>query len=193
MSCYEWESGEIKLPTKIFAKFRREYINKYNLVQQQKLDRLKNIRNVALRQGKGKRMYSFFDCMVSDIRNDTEYDLIYKMFPNGKDKGVKPITPTKKMLNFVNGKTFTFDIDDGCASITFHQKTRSVSWYVEENNHAIESARQTGEANAFFIMLRNVSWTRGSGGSFIGNNEYNRDDYSDGGGGNYTTATYGKE
>ena len=75
MSCYEWERGDIKLPTKIFAKFKREYINKYNAVQQQKLDRLKNLRKDALRQGKGKRMYSFFDYMTSFIRNDAEYDI----------------------------------------------------------------------------------------------------------------------
>ncbi len=190
MSCYEWERGEIKLPTKIFAKFRREYINKYNAVQQQKLDRLKHLRNAALRQGKGKRKFPFYDCITSMTKDNEEFLLVSQLFPDSK---TKPITPTKKMLNFVNGKTFSFDIDDGCASITFFPNSKSVSWYVEENNHAIESARRTDEANAFFRMLNEVKWTRGSGGSFIGNDEYNRDDSCEGGGGNYVTSTYGKQ
>jgi hypothetical protein len=39
--------------------------------------------------------------------------------------------------------------------------------------------------------LAKVVWSRGSGGSFIGNDEYNRDDRNAGGGGNYVTRQFG--
>jgi len=193
MSCYNWERGTIILPSKIFASFRREYINKYNVIQNDKLSRIKSLYHEALRQGKGKRKYSFFDCMVSLINHDREYDLIYMLFPNGTERGVKPRKPTKKIMNFVNGTDFTFDIDNGNATIAFDKKRKEIHWYVGENNHAVESAHETKEAQALFGMLHKVKWTNGSGGEFYGNDEYNSDSDCSGGGGNYTTATYGKQ
>ena len=188
MSCYEWEQGTIKLPTKVFAKFRREYINRYNGVQEDYLNTIKRYRERVLLLGKGKRGFNFEDVMLDMTEGWTEYDTVKSLFVEGRNK---PLMPTKKIVNFVTGKDNSFEVDRGSAGIGFNKKEHTVTWYVEENNHAIDDARATKEARIFFEMLGRVEFTRGSGGVIIGNNEYNRDDMCEGGGGNYVTGTYG--
>ena len=86
----------------------------------------------------------------------------------------------------------TQDVTVNCdeATVTFHNATKSVTWNVPENNHAVETAREHWFAKALFTALGNITWTRGNGGTIVGNDEYNRDsDYEDGGG-NYVTAEY---
>jgi hypothetical protein len=68
---------------------------------------------------------------------------------------------------------------------------RKVTWHVEDNNHAVERARSHPVAIAFFDALDKVTWTRGSGGEIVGNDEYNSDNHDAGGGANYVTASYG--
>jgi hypothetical protein len=63
-------------------------------------------------------------------------------------------------------------------------------WSVSENNRAVEDARESPVGRAFFGALRRVEWTRGSGGTLWGNDEYNQEGYGEGGG-NYVTAEYG--
>ncbi len=192
MSCYNWERGAIKLPSKIFVKFRKEYMGKYNAIQLEKLNHLRTMRDAALKQGKGKRMYSFFGCMEMMGHTCDDIDMTHKLFPNGTDDGIKPITPTKKMLAIANNKTTRFEIDGGEAGVVFDKATNSIHWYVSENNRAVESAHDTKEAKALFDMLSRVQWTRGSGGEIVGNDEYNREDDCAGGGANYVTRRYGK-
>lgn len=189
MSCYEWESGAIKIPTKVFAKFRRSFIDGYNEIQQRKLDKLKSWRETALRDGKGRRNYSFRDrmlCMASGYEEEQLVDLLF-------DENHKPKMPTKKMFDFVNGKDNYFNVDDSCASVNFNQRDKTVSWSVYENNHACESAHATPEAKLLFRLLSRVDFTRGSGGVIVGNNEYNTDNISEGGGGNYAVMRFGKQ
>ena len=188
MSCYEWENGAIKIPTKVFAKFRREFIDGYNTIQQRKLDSLKALYTRAILGGKGKRGYNYEGFMLALTNSWDEEQLVSGLFADNKSSG-KPKMPTKKMFNFVNGKDFAFDLGD--AGIGFNRKAHSVSWTVYENNHACESAHEIPEAKLLFRLLRNVNFTRGSGGVIVGNDEYNTDDVSVGGGGNYVKMTFG--
>ena len=75
----------------------------------------------------------------------------------------------------------------------FSDASRSVSWRVEENNHARDTAREHHMGRAFFAALSKVEWVRGTGGTIVGNDEYNRDSEYDGGGGNYVTGSFGTE
>jgi hypothetical protein len=68
---------------------------------------------------------------------------------------------------------------------------RKVTWSVPENNHACEHAREHLLARTLFDLLARVQWTRGSGGTITGNNEYNQDSRDAGGGGNYVVQEFG--
>jgi hypothetical protein len=68
---------------------------------------------------------------------------------------------------------------------------RTVTWSSGEGNRAVEAAHDTPLAKVFFAALDRMTWTKGSGGSFVGNDEYNEDNRDAGGGANYITSTYG--
>ena len=111
------------------------------------------------------------------------------LFPTNGGPGVKPVRPLKKDFPKLTNKTTQIDNDD--CTVVFNDKTHTVSWSVQENNHAVENARESILGQAFFSALRKIKWTRGSGGELVGNDEYNQDDCSSGGGANYTKAHYG--
>lgn len=78
----------------------------------------------------------------------------------------------------------------GEASITLRGNT--VTWDVPENNHAPERAANHPMAVVLFDFLSRVPWTSRSGGQIVGNDEYHRDSYEAGGGGNYVVRDYGR-
>jgi hypothetical protein len=45
---------------------------------------------------------------------------------------------------------------------------RKVRWDVDENNHAVDRAHSHPMAVAFFAALDGITWTRGTGGDFVG-------------------------
>lgn len=85
-------------------------------------------------------------------------------------------------------RTTVFRVD-GEASVAFDG--RRVSWSVSENNHAVDTARNSPLGMVFFTALDKVKWTRGTGGTLVGNDEYNGESEAEGGGANYVTARYG--
>ncbi|BDB63247.1 hypothetical protein RDE2_50410 (plasmid) [Rhodococcus sp. RDE2] len=68
---------------------------------------------------------------------------------------------------------------------------RTLHWEVPQNNHARDHAAVTGLYQAALTYLNDVTWTRGTGGVIVGNDEYNRDTTYEGGGGNYVTHRFG--
>lgn len=102
----------------------------------------------------------------------------------------KLVLPKKSVLPVANGKTLRFYMSE--ASITLSdEKSMSVEWNVSENNHAVENARATHIAGVFFKLLDKIQWTRNTGGTIAGNDEYASESRESGGGANYTTGTYG--
>lgn len=105
----------------------------------------------------------------------------------------KPHRVLEKDVVALVGKTTgtKFRIQCGEPSISF--EGRKVSWDVPGNNHARDRGRNHPLARSFFELLNRTSWTRGSGGVIVGNDEYNQDSTAEGGGGNYTISQYGPD
>lgn len=98
-------------------------------------------------------------------------------------------TDVEKVIGKATGTKFRLDC--GESSIAFDGRT--LVWAVGENNHARDYGRAHPIARALFAALDRVTWTRGSGGDIVGNDEYNRDNRDSGGGGNYVLNRYGPE
>ena len=101
--------------------------------------------------------------------------------------------PQKKDFPTAGNNICVFD-DEDC-SVVFDNDSKTARWTVHENNHAVEHARASVLGTAFFAAMAKVTWTRGSGGQIVGNDEYNQDagrDYA-GGGGSYVTAEFSME
>lgn len=76
--------------------------------------------------------------------------------------------------------------------LTFDPESKSVEWDVDEGNHAVEGARNGAVFQGFLRAIDQVRWTRNTGGSFHGNDEYNQDAASaPGEGADYLTTAFG--
>jgi hypothetical protein len=208
MSCYEWEKGTIRIPAAQWAAFRKGLLATWNKGQERFLADLKEAHAAVKAAGKGKRgdnrtkamtdalhrkmgsrwCYEWKEWEASD-KFDRAYWLLFKRDPKtGQTK--LGSTPTKKVVKvFPVSKDATLNIDG--AEVTFCNATKTVSWYVYENNRARAYARNQPFAKELFRALNGIKWTRGSGGTIVGNDEYNRDADYEGGGANYVVSRYG--
>ncbi len=190
MSCNEWQSGAVTIPTKAFSALYKSFVTGYNDIQSRKLRNMKSLYDYIMIAGKGKRNFDYVGSM--ELHADmykVSFDDIEKLFPFNR---TKPFHPTKKMFDSANTRTVSFCLDEGAASISFNKADHSVSWGVPENNHACERAHDLPEAQLLFRLLQNIKYTRNSGGEIVGNDEYNRDNMQSGGGANYVVFSFGK-
>ena len=214
MSCNEWEEGTIKLPTAEFARVRKaledadrtrkERVFAQTQVFWKGLTRKaqtnhKEYESAAydftekLGRSTSRDRYGFSaDGPDADLADDLRdaLQLPYAWDPATRERvEPKPGRVLPADMKYPTNRTTAFHADD--ASIIFTKDTSSVTWSVGENNHAVERAREQPIAQAFFGELRKVRWTRGTGGIITGNDEYNREDRSSGGGGNTTNQGLG--
>ena len=191
MSCYEWERGTLVLPARQYSGFRRTIIEAWNSRRLELLERAAVALPVIRTACKGKSSWEASDAaleiaarhwdepfeLVQLVMNSSGGKTVFRS-PKKKDIGLKPVS-----------RACTLDIGDAC--ISFNDAARAVTWSVEENNHARESARAHPVARRLFSELARVDWVRGTGGTIVGNDEYNRDADYEGGGGNYVTSAFG--
>ncbi|MBC8739743.1 hypothetical protein F6X40_23810 [Paraburkholderia sp. UCT31] len=209
MSCYEWESGTLVIPSADWAKFKAALRDAFNKAQTHDFELAQKAYDALLADAKGKRgydwllnfkrlltasqqsplRYTYGEVKVYPFKLRSAEEVFYLLTPNPAKPGDKPRRPLKKDFPLATGKTVEFDAGDG--GITLIEEGRSVRWAVSEGNRACERARESYMGKRFFELLRTVKWTRGSGGDIVGNNEYNRDDMEEGGGGNLVTGSYG--
>lgn len=195
MSCYEWEHGTLKIPAKEYGKLRRALIEKHNTLQDQLYERALRAHAKILAAKKGKRGFNVYEYATGYDALDLDHRIVRLLFANAVSWDNKPKKLQKPKKKDLDKKP----VSKGCvlrmpdAAIAFNDKARTVTWDVPENNHAREHAHEHELAKFFFRKLNAIRWTRGSGGKFLGNDEYNRDEGGDyeGGGGSYVTATYG--
>lgn len=194
MSCYEWERGTIKLPSKDYPRFRKEMLTAWNNNEL----RLFNIATACFKELKAKPIKSaeLEDAvrrLVHSKASDSDYYRVFDMLvARTPTNAVKLRAPRKGDLSTRKVSVgCALDIED--AQVYFDDKACSVTWAVSENNHAREHARAHPIARELFKKLNAIEWVRGTGGTIVGNDEYNRDNDYEGGGSNYVTAYYGPE
>jgi hypothetical protein len=188
MSCYEWEDGSIKIPSGSWKGLKKTVRDTWNEEQENKLRDALRIYEKLIAKGKGKRNFDYRAALNSESGS---WKISHSLFPYNDRERKKPLKPKKKDFPTVGNNHTEFNFD-GEATISFNNKTKTVHWSVSENNHAIESARSHPVGTAFFRALSRITWTSKTGGVLSGNDEYNRDENRDyGGGGNYITQTFG--
>src|SRR5271170_7446062 len=202
MSKHGWERGEIKLPSAEAVAFRHGMVEFFNQRQTRLFSDSVSLFKFIKAAGKGKRNFDYHEAarkhavmtrsygygIGSDQVEgfDEMFDAIFPYEQNGRSR--KPKAPKKK--DFALAKLSAKGLPVGSeAGIEF--KGSTVIWSVGENNHSVERAHEHAVGREFFKRLSRVKWTARSGGEIVGNDEYNRENTSSGGGGNYTTNRYG--
>ena len=188
MSHNEWEAGEVILPTAEFARVRQDVADSVSA-------------NSDAIYRAGQKFWSALS--PKEKRGGPDHAQALERFarltPNVPDEfwaaaqlewGQPGKRIKKDALEFPTARTTHFRAGYE-AWIDFNRERHSVSWGTSDNNHAVERARDTAAAAAFFRALDTVKWTRGTGGVLTGNDEYNQDSREDGRGANYTTVGYG--
>jgi hypothetical protein len=208
MSKYEWERGTIKLPSGVAPKMRRALV----AAQQQYFDDVyaeakkfwaanKTTSNKKLYEAvwaerdrceRRSRWGVTLSSSMSKAKKQAlqifgDMSQMHRWKPDAKPHAPKKEDVAQMVGERANSRATRFVTED--ATITFNGN--NVTWSVEENNHAIDRARDSILGKVFFKELDKVQWTRGSGGEIVGNDEYNREADYVGGGGNYQTGGYG--
>lgn len=202
MSCYEWERGTIKLPTAAVAGVKKA-------VRDAVIGHRNEVERICKRWWQDNKTSSVkkYDERLStldrDIQNYTRQsdefwepvlytlqsvcDRHWNQRTEARPRQVQQKDLDRQLGPKPTSRTTNFEC--GESTITFNGST--VTWNVPEGNRACESAHDHPVARAFFTALRSLTWTRGSGGEIIGNNEYNRDTDYAGGGANYVAFQFG--
>jgi hypothetical protein len=211
MSCYEWERGDIKLPAGAMKGVREAVVKAHNDVQERLLAVAEKILVRVKAENKGKRNVEWERVIDDAARTFSDekdgfhsWNVVRLLMPERarplpttrdhlpkweRVKATRPGKPKRKDAKFLGKRVEVVGLTD--ATIRFGDDGRTVTWTVSENNHACDHARNDPIGRAFFSALGRVEWKRGSGGEIIGNDEYRRDDRSDGGGANYVKDRFG--
>lgn len=190
MSCNEWEHGTLALPTAEVAPMRRA-LNRAHAAQ---MDRVKGllervwpeVKKLPADQRHRKLWAGDFPAAHTLADDETWNDLGSLFYAS---KGRKPTAEHWKKA--FSAPTTNRTRNWSCGEAAVRLEGRHLTWDVPDNNHAVDHARASWLGQALFAQLARINWTRGSGGYFVGNNEYNQGTSEPGGGGNYLTDTFG--
>lgn len=208
ISCNAWERGEIKLPTAAVADVKKAVrdaaIAYRTLVQTLCRKWWAEHRTSSRKKYLETLDYQPFGAWMDrnagrqhasePLYDDVLYVLqgIVSEWAGGKTVERNPRQVQEKDLDRQLGpkptnRTDRYNVDGG--SIFF--KGRSVHWSAEDS-HGCDRPKEHPIARALFAALNKVTWTRGSGGKILGNNEYSEEAgrYSEGAGGSYTVMEF---
>lgn len=207
MTHNDWEAGTIKLPTTEFARVRKALQDAdaahkeavfaqtqeiwKGLTRKQQADPVEYRRavqaSVELKQ-RASETYRFgrpSTGVSNEVLDGVETEMQRRVW----SRDSSPRRVVRSDMDFPTNRTTNFHASE--CSVTFDRDNSTVQWGVGENNHAVERARDTYVAAALFGALDQVKWTRGTGGTITGNDEYHREGSEYGGGANYHTDAFG--
>lgn len=208
MSCYGFERGSVQLPTKEWKTFRDNVYASYNSKINDLLDIANKVHAEVILSTKGKRNVNYRDVVTSitekylpDNNNrDFSCSTYRYMVINSLISEKKLVKPKKKDFTPIKANK-VFNLEDDCLSITFDNKTKTVYYSTDDNNHSIDYARNSFLGKLFFREIGRITFTTKTGGFLKSQTEYDEDEngFSTGGRvsecfGKYkTSAKYRKE
>lgn len=213
MSTYEWEKGEFKFSVIGMRKFVDDFYTAYNAARAKDKLTLEAVRQDMIDSSKGQRGKDWDKIFTDTVRKTVSSgyygakSLKYEFSTLSEDRAqsilLVTVDPATKAVtrhapralrksdlapaNVKNKPVLHFED----ASIRIDPAERSVIWNVQENNHACDHANEHPIGKIFWTAMGKVEWTRGTGGVLVGNDEYNRENDSAGGGGNYVKSRTG--
>lgn len=199
MSRYDWESGTLKIPSKEWGPLKKRLIAGWNEYIKRRHELAITLFNHLKNESKGKRNFDFRRAADAWVQRQRDCDsawelpgLVYRSKEDGKPP--KLVMPKKKDFAPAKSNTLRFHSVLFCyweGSITLDNEQRTLRWHVSENNRAVEGAWNHPMGKVLNQALKGINWTRATGGTFVGNDEYNQDDHGEGGGANYVTKRFG--
>jgi hypothetical protein len=206
MSCNNWAAGTIKIPAKAWPGLKEGLRQTWNAEQDRKLALAGELRAALLKLALNQRNFDWAKAVQDEMsrraRADRQADdqiwdrlneAMNAILPYERRKLTgqpgTPLSPARSMFPHATGATKRFSF--GEAGISLDETGRQVTWSTGENNHAVERAEAHPMSQTLLRLLNRIEWTPGSGGTIVGNDEYNRDARHEGGGGNYVTHSYG--
>lgn len=196
MSCNNFESGTIFIPSHSWSKFKKSMQEAQNK-ERDRIFKLAVDKQADIEEHfKGKKNVEFWE-VINYTMNTMEmedYMVTDIISLSLKKEGCKMYKITQKMMDKVidkaNSKTVCFGGNMDCG-LTVNNEARSVEWEVCEGNRACELARNSWLGKAVFNNLSKIEYgnSKKFGGVILGNNEIN---YEEGDGTQYITARFGK-
>lgn len=198
MSCYEWSSGVIKLPSAEYAGVRRKVADAHTAFLEQMFAYAQTFwSSLSAKQkrdpgayAEAVRLYVWGDYgtrkgVTDDEHMALELDWALRV---GKERPKRLI---RSNIDWPTNKTVSFHASD--LTISFDGGAKTVAYIVSENNRARDHAQKTHLHVAFYEAMDAVKWTRSSGGVILGNDEYHREGgyEMEGGGGSYVVDAFG--
>lgn len=190
MSCYNWCSGTIKIPTKEWSAFRKAVIAAHNSYNERSFQIARDLHAKIKLDSKYKRNYSFYNKAFDSVYNGNLSvpnhfkHLIFRSLLND-NYPAKLKLPKKKDFPKATLKTECYGY------FILNHSSKSICYNVEENNRAVEEATADLFVKQVFRLLNRMTWTRNSGGTIVGNDEYNRHCNHEGGAANYVVYCFG--
>jgi|ERR1035437_2643054 hypothetical protein len=210
MSKSEWESAEIILPSVEISKLKKILNDSQNATRQAVIDEAKRFWKEVAKQTRSTKLYEqrlndwreqafesatpsysyggYYSTPSKPKLNDTDiYQLEYMLSKLSKSPRQLTVQEVEKVYPKAINRTVSWQFGEGGIRL----EGRKLFYEVSENNHACDRAREHPLAQKLFAYLSKVNWTRGTGGVVVGNDEYNQDNRSSGGGANYTKDSFG--
>lgn len=209
MSRNDWERGTIILPSAAVAPLKkqlRDFTNRLHADVRARAVRIhKEIRTTSVTKYRAEltrrsgRVHGGREAKLGylGLVEHLAYDVLEGICRDAERGGVKlhqaTVADVEQIAPKATNRTTVFAVHDqyGCPEASIDFDGRKVTWDVMEGNRNCENARASALGGTFFDALRRVTWTRGSGGVVVGNDEYNEDSKEHGGGANYIVDDFG--
>lgn len=194
MSIYESENGTVILPAAAFSKVRKAMELEDKRLRELGLEFAQTLwGNVPASAKKNKKEYwkeieeqsgtswNSSGAVPSELRSkrlsreevSAVVEHAHQVLRLAEHHGGAPSRPQKKFANLPTNRTTEFSFEE--AEVVFDKKSNTISWYVDRNNHSVDRAHSDPRFEVLSRELKDVRWTRNTGGTIYYENEYQDD------------------